>query len=649
MLRRTILVFCLCLAPRPLLPYDGPGTTSADFLKIAPSTRAAAMGEAFVAMIDDTNCIFYNPAGLAYTQGIGLSAMHNEWMETMDHDSFAYRQRLGRTGTIGASYVQLYSGKMMVTYETPDGKFAGMGEKISARDFAFSTAYAQCLGWWTDNPVFRRCRMGIRTKLIQQRVLDVSDSAYACDLGAVFEVIRRKLFFGAVVQNMGGMIDSRKLPTIFRAGYSFHRAPFFSSHDRLIVSMEANTYAEAGAHLRFGVEYSPPFHSKRTALRFGYIIGNDLGALSGLTSGAGFGFPVAGSDLRLDYACTPCGYFGFAHRASLSFDLPHPPTPPRATVLAPDSFVPSESSLFIRPIVNGDSEMTRWRLTIKRARGKAVRIFGGKLWPPRRLRWDGRSSRGVTLPVGSYHLLLEVFDDAGCSVVSSPTLVAIRSPLIALPPLRLDPVVPLKHRYERVFQFSSDLFFEQGDDSLLPDVFAVLNEAIAIVKRDHPNRYLVIVGHSDNVPWVPGGKFRNNLDLSLAQAQAMQRYIIDKGIHPAYMFAVGYGPSMSIGNNSSLIGRALNRRIELLIYRTGRDGAEDMLKERDYFLKRDDYQSALVRLIMAARLDPKDATIFKSMGRCYLRLENRDMAEQCFKRGLELAPEDAELRKLLLR
>jgi len=44
----------------------GPGTTGATFLKLGVGSRPVAMGEAFVAVADDINALFWNPSGLPY-------------------------------------------------------------------------------------------------------------------------------------------------------------------------------------------------------------------------------------------------------------------------------------------------------------------------------------------------------------------------------------------------------------------------------------------------------------------------------------------------------------------------------------------------------------------------------------------------------
>lgn len=54
---------------RLALAQGGPGTTGAVELKIPVGPRAIAMGEAFVAVANDANAIYWNPAGLMQLGG----------------------------------------------------------------------------------------------------------------------------------------------------------------------------------------------------------------------------------------------------------------------------------------------------------------------------------------------------------------------------------------------------------------------------------------------------------------------------------------------------------------------------------------------------------------------------------------------------
>src|SRR5687767_8704656 len=75
------------------------GTTSANFLKIPSHARAAAMGEAFVALSDDETALTYNPAGTAQILQNQLSASHIEWFQGIRLEHFGGVYGLGPLGS----------------------------------------------------------------------------------------------------------------------------------------------------------------------------------------------------------------------------------------------------------------------------------------------------------------------------------------------------------------------------------------------------------------------------------------------------------------------------------------------------------------------------------------------------------------------
>ncbi len=81
---------------------------------------------------------------------------------------------------------------------------------------------------------------------------------------------------------------------------------------------------------------------------------------------------------------------------------------------------------------------------------------------------------------------------------------------------------------------------------------------------DVVNRYgktsLTIVGHTDSV-----GSDASNMDLSNRRAQAVEQYLEGQRVHPERLTAYGKGESEPRTSNDSEQGRALNRRVEVLI------------------------------------------------------------------------------------
>ncbi len=103
------------------------------------------------------------------------------------------------------------------------------------------------------------------------------------------------------------------------------------------------------------------------------------------------------------------------------------------------------------------------------------------------------------------------------------------------------------------FLFGSDEITKQGIN-ILNDVVRILNE--------NQGLDIVVAGHTDSV-----GDDNINLDLSQRRAQSVMNYLISQGIKAQRMNAVGYGESEPITSNDTQEGRAINRRIELAVFR----------------------------------------------------------------------------------
>jgi chemotaxis protein MotB len=83
-----------------------------------------------------------------------------------------------------------------------------------------------------------------------------------------------------------------------------------------------------------------------------------------------------------------------------------------------------------------------------------------------------------------------------------------------------------------------------------------------IMPLDNP---LEIDGFTDSVP-IESGVFRDNWELSAARAAVVLRYALaHSSINPDRFSIAGYGPYRSIGDNSTEEGRAINRRVEIVV------------------------------------------------------------------------------------
>ncbi len=105
----------------------------------------------------------------------------------------------------------------------------------------------------------------------------------------------------------------------------------------------------------------------------------------------------------------------------------------------------------------------------------------------------------------------------------------------------------------------SDLKFQTGKSTIMSNSFTTLDELVDYLKRKKELRILV-GGHTDNV-----GAADGNLKLSKDRALAVKAYLVKKGISAGRVRTEGFGMNQPIADNSTVTGRAQNRRTEIQI------------------------------------------------------------------------------------
>jgi chemotaxis protein MotB len=106
-------------------------------------------------------------------------------------------------------------------------------------------------------------------------------------------------------------------------------------------------------------------------------------------------------------------------------------------------------------------------------------------------------------------------------------------------------------------------FFDSGSAQLHASSEATIRR-IAEVLGGQPNN-LRIEGHTDNVP-IHNDHFASNWELSTARATEMiQLFITRYGLPPARISAGGYAEFHPVATNQTEAGRALNRRVDIVI------------------------------------------------------------------------------------
>ncbi len=100
--------------------------------------------------------------------------------------------------------------------------------------------------------------------------------------------------------------------------------------------------------------------------------------------------------------------------------------------------------------------------------------------------------------------------------------------------------------------------FENNKWELKEDGVATVREIVAMLKAS-PTLKLSIEGHTDNV-----GTPAANKTLAENRARSVMKAIVEGGIPPGRLTAVGFGQEVPVADNRTEEGRAKNRRVELV-------------------------------------------------------------------------------------
>lgn len=118
------------------------------------------------------------------------------------------------------------------------------------------------------------------------------------------------------------------------------------------------------------------------------------------------------------------------------------------------------------------------------------------------------------------------------------------------------------------FSIVASLLFKSGDSRIAPEGRAILAR-VAAQLAEAGAAAIRVEGHTDNKPLKASlqGKYRSNWELSAARATSVVRYLVlEGGIAPERLSAVGYADTRPVADNATEEGRQQNRRIEIVLY-----------------------------------------------------------------------------------
>jgi hypothetical protein len=321
----TLIIILLTLFTYPLMAQVGvekTAQTAMKFLSVPIGARGAGMGDAFTAVCEGAEAMFWNPAGMARINKWDISGGYNQWLADIKHWHFdaVYNAQLIGVFGINVMYVDYGVFYSTIRSETDPSGYIDMGE-LKPVALAAGVAYSK--------QVSDRFSFGVNLKYIRQDfgdayVGEVDDydtvsneyNTFAFDFGVLYYTGIKDLRIGVSAQHISQELeyieDEYPLPYIIKIGLAMDLLKAFGmenpSHS-LTLAIDASHPRDFTERLHFGLEY---WLYDMIALRAGYKINYDEDNVS---LGVGIREKITG--MKVDYAYNPFGNFNAIHRISV--------------------------------------------------------------------------------------------------------------------------------------------------------------------------------------------------------------------------------------------------------------------------------------------------------------------------------------------
>ncbi|MCD6446724.1 MAG: PorV/PorQ family protein [Candidatus Marinimicrobia bacterium] len=314
------------------------GTHAAQFLKLEVGAKAAALGGAYVAGVDDMSALFWNPAGLAKISQQSFYGTYTSLYAGIQHGYVAFGTQIGRSDYFGVHVTYLNSGEMEVTtLDFPEGS----GEFFSVSDLAIGVSYARKL---TD-----RLSVGGTAKFVNETIWRETASTFGFDIGSQFDTGILGIKLGMAITNFStkfkfdgpdlnidvdtdplyegnpeteARLNTKEwsLPLTFRMGILVdilgpNSDIIKNPTHRVSLSFDANDPLDHFLRFNTGLEYA---YNELLAFRAGYHLNYDETTFS---AGVGLNLDINSMPLNIDYAIVNYGTLGFINQISIQLGI----------------------------------------------------------------------------------------------------------------------------------------------------------------------------------------------------------------------------------------------------------------------------------------------------------------------------------------
>jgi len=308
------------------------------FLKIDGSSRAAAMGSASSAVLQDASAMFSNIAGLSYVKGVDVMVNQTNWIADIKHLAIAAAYGHDTWGTFGISYIKMDYGQMQEAFpydaavtdlslvqDAQIGDGYVLGRTFEPSEYALGLSYAR--------RVSNQFSFGAQIKIVHQDLfqsimrhellgdikVDNQQTIRAFDFGTLYYTGWKDLRISMSARNFsqqGKYVTQRfELPLNFNIGTAMNIMSIFSddTQQKLTLAVDWQHPRDYSERVHVGAEYGL---MDMIFFRAGYKFNYDV---EGLTAGLGIDKELGNYGVRFSYAYGAFGdFFGSVNRIGLS-------------------------------------------------------------------------------------------------------------------------------------------------------------------------------------------------------------------------------------------------------------------------------------------------------------------------------------------
>ncbi len=294
------------------------------WLSIPNGARASAMGGAFTAIGGGAESIFWNPAGIAHTEGHTVLVNQTQWIADISVFSSAVTFDAGKIGIIGASVSNVDWGTIHGTKRSATGVGFEETGTFSPTNYAIGLSYGR--------RVSNQFSFGGQIKYIHENLGSNSEGSFddpkeytakmevvAMDVGTLYYTGFKDLRFGMSLQNFSSEVkylaEYFPLPLTFRFGLAMDLMTLWKdeSDHKLTFAVDALHPRDYSERLHFGGEYQ---FKNLAFLRAGYKTNYDEESVS---FGGGLNVAISNLLLSINYSYLAFDHFDAVNMISFDF------------------------------------------------------------------------------------------------------------------------------------------------------------------------------------------------------------------------------------------------------------------------------------------------------------------------------------------